>query len=101
MPVHDAFLANGVQTLQQLLSRRRLGRVAFSIEAQAAGSVILTAASDQGRVSRTVTFPAGHSMIRQRLRLRGRWLRLVIEAGSDAIFTLPDGLEMQIEEEAP
>ena len=83
------------------LSRRRLGRVAFSIEAQAAGSVILTAASDQGRVSRTVTFPAGHSMIRQRLRLRGRWLRLVIEAGSDAIFTLPDGLEMQIEEEAP
>ena len=69
------------------LNRRRLGRVAFAIDAGAAGTLTLTAVSETGQAVKTASFPAGHSVLRQRLRLRGRGLR--------------HGIELEIEEESP
>jgi len=83
------------------LNRRRMGRVSFPIEAADAGEVTLTALSENGQVSRTAAFPAGRSAIRQRLRLRGRQLRLRVEAAGTAAFCLPDGVDIEIEEESP
>ncbi|MBR3505294.1 MAG: hypothetical protein IKO07_13775 [Clostridia bacterium] len=81
--------------------RRRLGRVCFPIEAEAAGSLTLTALSEDGQVQKTVRFGAGRSVVRQRLRLRGRALRLKLESEGRAMFSLPDGMELEIEEESP
>ena len=83
------------------LKRQRLGRVSFSIDAEAAGSLLLTAASEKGCVRKAAAFPAGHSIVRQRLRLRGRRLKLAIDAGGGVMFSLPDGIELEIEEESP
>jgi hypothetical protein len=78
-----------------------MSRVSFPIEAADAGEVTLTALSENGQVSRTAAFPAGRSAIRQRLRLRGRQLRLRVEAAGTAAFCLPDGVDIEIEEESP
>lgn len=81
--------------------RRRLGRVIFPIEAEAAGTLTLSALSESGRADRTVSFGAGSSLVRRRLPLRGRSLRLLITAGNTAVFSLPDGIDLEIEEESP
>jgi len=83
------------------LTRRRLGRVSFVIESGTGGALTLWAESDAGRREKTVTFGVGRSCVRQRLRLRGRALRLGIEGGGAAMFSLPDGVELEIEEESP
>ena len=85
----------------RVINRRRLGRVSFPIEAEADGTLTLTALSEGGQTRKTVRFGAGRSVIRQRLRLRGRSLRLRLESDSRVPFTLPDGMELDIEEESP
>ena len=81
--------------------RRRLGRVCFPIEAEAAGEMTLSALSENGQVQKRVRFGRGRSIVRQRLRLRGRALRVRIESSGTAMFSLPDGMELEIEEEMP
>ena len=57
--------------------------------------------SEGGQVQKTVRFGAGRSVVRQRLRLRGRALRLKLESEGRGMFSLPDGMELEIEEESP
>ena len=83
------------------MNRRRLGGARFPIEAESAGTLTLSALSEGGRVERRVSFDPGRSLVRQRLRLRGRSLRVALEADGEAMFALPDGMELDIEEESP
>ena len=81
--------------------RRRLGRVCFPIEAEGPGEMTLTALSESGQAKKTVRFGKGRTILRQRLRLRGRALRLKIESEGGVLFSLPDGMALEIEEEMP
>ena len=85
----------------KILNRRRLRRAVFAIEADAPGTLTLTAASERGEASREAAFEAGRTVVRQRLPARGRFLRLTIEAGGTAMFSLPDGMELEMEDESP
>ena len=83
---------------QTLDVKRTVGRMSMLIEAENGGAVRLKLTD--GERERTAEIPLGKgvNLIRQRLRLRGRTFRFSIENVDGCGMSLPDGLEILMEE---
>ena len=86
-----------------LAAKRTVGRMNLIAEAHAAGGgngLKLTLMSGEKERSRVIRLKEGMNMIRQRIRIRGRTFRFRIENVDGCSLTIPDGLEILLEEDS-
>ena len=78
--------------------KRTVGRLSLMIEAENGGAVLLGLTDGETERTAEVPLQKGVNLIRQRLRLRGRTFRFSIENVDGCALSLPDGLEILMEE---
>ena len=83
---------------QTLDVKRTVGRMSMLIEAENGGAVRLRLTDGEKERIAEVPLKKGVNQIRQRLRLRGRTFRFSIENVDGCAMSLPDGLEILMEE---
>ena len=89
--------------MDTLAAKRTVGRMNLIAEAHAAdGStgMRLTLLSGDKEVSKEIRLKEGMNIIRQRLRIRGRTFRFRLENVDGCGLTIPDGLEILLEEDS-
>lgn len=80
-------------------AKRTVGRLSMVVEAEAGGGIRLGLTSGGKERVKEIKLAAGVSLIRQRLRIRGRTFKFWIENVNGCRLHLPDGLEILMEED--
>lgn len=88
-----------ILTLETRSTRKRTGRIYLSVFAPKPASMKLTMQSESGRAEKVIPLSQGLNIVRKRLRVRGRFIRFSIESADGAPFSLPSGLEIELEED--
>lgn len=81
------------------VERKRTNRLRVTVEMEKAGAITLFTQSEQGRAERTISLPAGTSVLKPRLRVCGRRVRFGLK--TSAPVRLPEGLTLEIEMDEP
>lgn len=88
-------------TLSTIAAKRTAGRVCMAVEAQGdSPRMLLTIIGRSRQRSKCVPLQKGVNLLRERIRLRDRQFRFRIENMGGCRLTLPDGIEIILEEDS-
>ncbi|MBQ2955690.1 MAG: hypothetical protein IJE08_04435 [Clostridia bacterium] len=97
----EARWTSPVVSMGTISARRTAGRIYLTVEAEEDGAaIILTMIGDGVKRSMRIELKKGVNLIRPRIRVRGRTFRFRIENADGCSLTLPDGMEILMEEDS-